>query len=137
MSAPVAAAATVDCSDLADFQRVLNKLRGDEDRVVLKLNCALPTKSFHKDAVSICDRFQQELSELRRLRYNIMYNCMRENQQVVNLKKETVDADERIKLQNAMTNLRFIRNEQTVDTIITEQTDKAVHERCRKAAINS
>ncbi|KAI6177994.1 hypothetical protein M3Y98_00452900 [Aphelenchoides besseyi] len=136
MSAPEAAA-TVDCSDLADFQRVLNKLRSDEDRVVLKLNCALPTKSFHKDAVSICGRFQNELSELRRLRYNIMYNCMRENQQVVNLKKETVDADERVKLQNAMTNLRFIRNEQTVDTIITEQTDKAVHERCRKAAINS
>ncbi|KAI6207270.1 hypothetical protein M3Y99_01854200 [Aphelenchoides fujianensis] len=130
---------SVDCADLADFQRVLNKLRSDEDRVVLRLNCALPTKSFHKDAVSICERFQKELAELRRLRYNILYNCMRENQQVVNLKTETTADDPiaRSRLQNAMTNLRFIRNEQTVDTIVTEQTDKAVHERCRKAAINS
>ncbi|CAD5209970.1 unnamed protein product [Bursaphelenchus xylophilus] len=124
----------VDCLDLSDFQRVINKLRDLEDKVSLRLNCELPTYSFPKNAKEICERFQKELAEIRRQRLNVMYNCLRENQQFVNLRKDKEEGQPL--LTTIMGNLRFIRNEETVDEIIRAQTDQTANERCKKAELN-
>ncbi|CAD5206804.1 unnamed protein product [Bursaphelenchus okinawaensis] len=124
----------INCLDLSDFQRVLNKLRDLEDKVVLKLNCELPTHSFPKNATKICENFQKELAAIRSQRLNVMYNCLRENQQFVNLRKDKEPGQPA--LTTVMGNLRFIRNEETVDEIIRAQTDQTAAERCKKAQLN-
>lgn len=105
-----------------------------EDKIVLRLNCELPTHSFHKNAAQVCDKFAKELHEVRRQRLNIIYNCLRENQQFVNLRKDKEEGQP--KLTDVMSTLRSIKNEDTIDNIIREQTDKNIAERCRKAMLN-
>uniref|UniRef100_A0A915DMN2 Protein MIX23 n=1 Tax=Ditylenchus dipsaci TaxID=166011 RepID=A0A915DMN2_9BILA len=125
----------VDCKNLIEFQRLLNKLRLSEDKILFKLNCDLPTTSFKvkKSSVdAICNDIQEKLAAARKLRTDLIYRCIRENQSVVN---DFKDHKERCKLREAHSNLRLLRNEYDVEGIITNQTDKVVYERCRKEAI--
>ncbi|KAI1708252.1 coiled-coil domain-containing protein 58 [Ditylenchus destructor] len=130
MSLPV-----VDCRDLVDFQRLLNKLRQNEDKILFKLNCDLPTKSFQKNkkhVQTVCEDIQNKLANSRKQRSDLIYNCVRENQQTVN---QPLDERTRADLRIAHNNLRLLKSEYDVEEVIAAQTDKVVHERCRKEAI--
>ncbi|KAH7717070.1 Caffeine-induced death protein 2 [Aphelenchoides avenae] len=124
--------ASVDCTDLVEFQRFLNKLRTMEDKIIFKLNCELPTNSFReKDhSVKVCTEIQKQLTDLRQQRHKLIYNCVRENQAILNQFQN--DASKETDVRTAHSNLRLLRNESTVEEIVAGQTDKALKDRCRK-----
>uniref|UniRef100_A0AC35FXG7 Coiled-coil domain-containing protein 58 n=1 Tax=Panagrolaimus sp. PS1159 TaxID=55785 RepID=A0AC35FXG7_9BILA len=127
--------ASIDCTNLADFQRLLNKYRGVEDRIMFQLNASFSTRSF-KDAkatVQICHGIEEKLESVRKLRSDLFNRCINENYEIVQKFK---DDDSKFQLvRNANSTLRQIRNEQAVDEIIHSQAERVVNDRCKKEAI--
>uniref|UniRef100_A0AC34R1Y1 Coiled-coil domain-containing protein 58 n=1 Tax=Panagrolaimus sp. JU765 TaxID=591449 RepID=A0AC34R1Y1_9BILA len=131
----VTEAASVDCFDMVDFQRHIDKYRRLEDKIIFKLNCELPTKSFktHRDAFAICSEIESKLENIRKERSELFARCLTENKTVV--QKYHNDDSKHLLVRQANANLRQIRNEQTVDDIVIAQTEKVLQDRCRKEAI--
>uniref|UniRef100_A0A7E4VZA8 Protein MIX23 n=1 Tax=Panagrellus redivivus TaxID=6233 RepID=A0A7E4VZA8_PANRE len=128
----------VNCTDLGDFQRLLNKYRQLEDKIVFKLNCDFPTKSFKdakqsKDAIQTCHEIEDKLVNIRKLRTDLFSRCIAVNKDIV--QQFHNDESQAFAVRMANTTLRQIRNEQSVDEIIVNQTEKVVQDRCRKEAI--
>jgi len=128
--------ASVDCTDMVDFQRHIDKYRKLEDKIVFKLNCELPTKSFknHRDALAICSDIESKLVDIRKERADLFVRCLNENRAI--FQKHQGDDSKEALVRQANANLRQIRNEQTVDEIVIAQTEKMMQDRCRKEAIN-
>jgi len=126
----------VDCKNLIDFQRLLNKFRLSEDKILFKLNCDLPTNSFKSKRAStveeICNEIQRKLESTRKQRFDLIERCIKENQTIVNIFRDEQDQS---KLREAHNTLRQLKNEYTIEEIIAKQTDKVVQERCRKEVL--
>jgi len=125
----------VDCKNLIDFQRLLNKFRLSEDKILFKLNCDLPTSSFKSKRSSvdeICSEIQRKLENTRKQRFDLIERCIKENQAILS---EFRDQQDQSRLREAHNTLRQLKNEYNIEEIIAKQTDKVVFERCRKEVL--
>ncbi|XGW22983.1 hypothetical protein V3C99_005319 [Haemonchus contortus] len=124
----MSSSAQVDCKDLAAFMTRLGALRKADDSVIIELNDALPTQSFHpKNNRATCEHVGKRLAELQLERIALIERCLSENQQRENsVPQGTIEA--RL-LRNT---IRQIRAEFEVEEIIGARTRKAVDERCGK-----
>ncbi|KAK5973856.1 Disc proliferation abnormal [Trichostrongylus colubriformis] len=120
--------AHVDCTDLAAFMTRLGALRKADDSVIIELNDALPTQSFHPvNNRQTCERLGKKLAELQLERIALIERCLTENQErQKSVPEGTMEA--RL-LRNT---IRHIRSELEVEEIIGARTRKAVDERCGK-----
>ncbi|KAM3721505.1 Protein MIX23 [Dirofilaria immitis] len=121
----------VNCLDLLAFQDMLNKLRQIDDKILFELNTALPSKSFsvNVDKGEKCRLIYKELLIMRTKRMNLIQHCVDENQaNIARLWKEKSPVGD---IRNAQNTLRIIRSEMDVENIVNEQSEKAVHDRCR------
>uniref|UniRef100_A0A183CM88 Protein MIX23 n=1 Tax=Globodera pallida TaxID=36090 RepID=A0A183CM88_GLOPA len=121
------------CRDIGEFKRVIDKLRADEDKIILRLNCEFPTKSFSKklDKQRICEDIQKSLTEMRKMREHLLQRCLRENSSTLDQCKSNPPS-KMLALKTAKANLRLIREEITVEEIVRSQADTAIQARCRK-----
>uniref|UniRef100_A0A914YW10 Protein MIX23 n=1 Tax=Panagrolaimus superbus TaxID=310955 RepID=A0A914YW10_9BILA len=132
----MAAETPIDCSSLADFQRLLNKYRGLEDRIIFQLNASFTTRSFKDTKATnlICHDIEEKLESVRKLRSDLFNRCINENHEIVQKFK---DDDSKFQLvRSANSTLRQIRSEQAVDEIIHSQAERVVMERCKKEALS-
>uniref|UniRef100_A0A914IBC0 Protein MIX23 n=1 Tax=Globodera rostochiensis TaxID=31243 RepID=A0A914IBC0_GLORO len=121
------------CRDMGEFKRVIDKLRADEDKIILRLNCELPTKSFSKklDKQRICEDIQKSLAEMRKMREHLLHRCLQENSATFDQCKDNLP-NKMSALKTVKTNLRLIREEVAVEEIVRSQADTAIQARCRK-----
>ncbi|KAL3086053.1 hypothetical protein niasHT_030477 [Heterodera trifolii] len=114
------------CRDIGEFKVI------SEDKIILRLNCELPTKSFSKqlDKQRICTDIQKSLFETRKMREHLLQRCLQENEATAERCKES--AEKATEAKTAKANLRLIRAEMTVEEIVRSQADTALRERCRK-----
>ena len=120
------------CRDLGEFKRIIDKMRGMEDKILLRLNCELPTSSFSKllNKEQICHDIQKQLTESRKRREILLDRCMEDNKQILRQLQNDPTRSKELKTINA--NLRLLKEESSVEEIIRFTADKALTDRCRK-----
>ncbi|KAK6021130.1 hypothetical protein OSTOST_13208 [Ostertagia ostertagi] len=120
--------AHVDCMDLAAFMTRLAALRKADDSVIIELNDALPTQSFHPvNSRATCEHVGKRLAELQLERIALIERCLSENQQ-----REKSVPEGTMEARLLRNTIRQIRAEFEVEDIIGARTRKAVDERCGK-----
>ncbi|VEN40170.1 unnamed protein product [Callosobruchus maculatus] len=65
-----------ECEDFSAFQEILKTLRKTDDIIVSTINTAIPTDSFHKDAVSACKTVHSNIEEGHNKREKFIKNCI-------------------------------------------------------------
>uniref|UniRef100_A0A914C2D5 Protein MIX23 n=1 Tax=Acrobeloides nanus TaxID=290746 RepID=A0A914C2D5_9BILA len=108
-----------------------------EDKIIFELNCRLPTNSFasQQNINDICKDIKTKLGGVRKQRADLLQKCIKENQAVIaNVHDDPTRADE---IRSAHTNIRLLRNENTIEEITVAQADQTIYERCRKAELLS
>ncbi|WKX90772.1 hypothetical protein Q1695_009539 [Nippostrongylus brasiliensis] len=124
----MSASSNVDCMDLAAFMARLGALRKADDSVIIELNDALPTQSFHPvNSKAKCEEVGKRLAEQQLERLALIERCLHENEQQAKSAAEG-SLEARI-LRNT---IRQIRAEFEVEKIIGARSRKAVDERCGK-----
>nr|CAD2193590.1 unnamed protein product [Meloidogyne enterolobii] len=130
------------CRDLGEFKKLIDKLRAEEDRIIFKLNCELPTRSFSRqlDKRKICENVHKQLLETRKRREDLLQRCINENRETLlryrNANKQEEEGAKTVNTSkeemSAYANLRLLREEASVEEIVRVQADKALTDRCRK-----
>uniref|UniRef100_A0A914N8R5 Protein MIX23 n=1 Tax=Meloidogyne incognita TaxID=6306 RepID=A0A914N8R5_MELIC len=129
------------CRDLGEFKKLIDRLRSEEDRIIFKLNCELPTRSFSRqlDKRKICENVHKQLLETRKRREDLLQRCINENRETLlryrNDNKQEEDGAKTVTSKEEMSayaNLRLLREEASVEEIVRVQADKALTDRCRK-----
>ncbi|KAF7639702.1 hypothetical protein Mgra_00000623 [Meloidogyne graminicola] len=129
------------CRDLGEFKKLLDRLRSEEDRIIFKLNCELPTRSFSRqlDKRKICENVHKQLIETRKRREELLNRCINENRETLlryrNIKQNNEEATKVSTSKDEMAayaNLRLLREESSVEEIVRLQADKALTDRCRR-----
>ncbi|EPB73240.1 hypothetical protein ANCCEY_07665 [Ancylostoma ceylanicum] len=120
--------AQVDCTDLAAFMTRLGALRKADDSVIIELNDALPTQSFHPvNSRATCESVGKRLVEQQKERLALIQRCLEENER----RAQTVP-EGTFEARIVRNTIRQIRAEFEVEEIIGARTRKAVDERCGK-----
>uniref|UniRef100_A0A0K0F659 Protein MIX23 n=1 Tax=Strongyloides venezuelensis TaxID=75913 RepID=A0A0K0F659_STRVS len=123
----------VNCLDFQSFENALEKLRKNDDKVIFRLNCEIPTKSFsmkNNDVSSICSQIENEFKKLQQERYNIIERCLDENKKMYNDLSSKDSSN--YELKNILNRIRLIKREKSVEEVIESQTQKLMSERCKK-----
>ncbi|KAL7072021.1 hypothetical protein ACQ4LE_008477 [Meloidogyne hapla] len=128
------------CRDLGEFKKLIDRLRSEEDRIIFKLNCELPTRSFSRqlDKRKICENVHKQLIETRKRREDLLQRCINENRETLLRYRNNKQEEEGAKIatskeeMSAYANLRLLREEASVEEIVRVQADKALTDRCRK-----
>nr|CAD2125688.1 unnamed protein product [Meloidogyne enterolobii] len=129
------------CRDLGEFKKLIDRLRAEEDRIIFKLNCELPTRSFSRqlDKRKICENVHKQLLETRKRREDLLQRCINENRETLlryrNANKQEEEGAKTVTSKEEMSayaNLRLLREEASVEEIVRVQADKALTDRCRK-----
>ncbi|CAJ0593352.1 unnamed protein product [Cylicocyclus nassatus] len=120
--------AHLDCTDLAAFMTRLETLRKADDSVIIALNDALPTQSFHPvNARQTCENVGKQLAELQKERFDLIERCLAENE-----KRAKTIPEGTLEARIVRNTIRQIRGEFGVEEIIGARSRKAVDERCGK-----
>lgn len=127
---------------MGEFKKLIDRLRSEEDRIIFKLNCELPTRSFSRqlDKRKICENVHKQLLETRKRREDLLQRCINENRETLlryrNDNKQEEDGAKTVNTSkeemSAYANLRLLREEASVEEIVRVQADKALTDRCRK-----
>uniref|UniRef100_A0A0N5CES6 Protein MIX23 n=1 Tax=Strongyloides papillosus TaxID=174720 RepID=A0A0N5CES6_STREA len=123
----------VNCLDFQSFENALEKLRKNDDKVIFRLNCEIPTKSFSQksnDVSSICSQIEDEFKKLQQERYNIIERCLDENKKMYSDLSSKDSSD--YELKTILNRIRLIKREKSVEEVIESQTQKLMSERCKK-----
>lgn len=114
-------------------QQRLNKLRRLDDKIIHILNAEIPTESFINEKTSPkqkCLKLVDEVSTFYSQRETSINKCiLKLNEDISNLAQDS--SNYRMQLREKQFNLRFFKEELSVDSIIRERSLKAIEERCK------
>nr|ACO15583.1 Coiled-coil domain-containing protein 58 [Caligus clemensi] len=119
---------TLICQDVSHFGNTLKEMRILDDKIIYALNNSLPTASFTKDRTELtatCRNLSNQVHQTFESRRKFISGCIEFTQRKID------GATESSTKRNLRLKLRLIENENSVEDVVQNRTNKVLQERCR------